>query len=476
MQFHSLQTVQLLEDLSEQTCRPLVWSQYDDILSVITKSGIYIVSLCPVPSNLMPSLNTKIDFIHESQICGVGWMPQKQIMLLSRKEELTVRDPWSSNIIFKCKDKVSAFSWWDKDKVLFVATTKKKIQVYRNFQMSVELNSPEIVAEILPYHSETLDQTVIFVSLTNGQLKIARFQQRGFEWMTDCCWSQEDFLPASSMCFSDNKLLFIKGTVIVVCRLNTNLQVESTHFVEIGHENVHSLEIVDTNHFIVGVESGPMQLMNVLPDAIELQPVYGWSCKGLQSSMNKYIWACLRDGDSTKGEKRSLSFFTTFSITDLFERLKAQTYLKPDLLEAFRVQTLIQINFDKSSISSMIEPILNDEAENDRLKFWLSLFLATFTDEDQQKQVCEEVARLLLKSNSKVKDPKCIQCGSGSWDREYLDVAVCSNGHKWPVCSKSNQIIDSAVACRCAWCGSMAVYSFKNTDCTLCSGPLEAHI
>lgn len=475
MQLHCLQTVQLLEDISGQTCQPLVWSEYDDVLSVITKSGIYVISLCPVPSNLMPSLNTKIDFVNETQICSVGWMPQRQMVVLSRNEELSVQDPWTRKTLFKCKDKASTFKWWDKERVLFVATTKKSIQAYRNFKMFVDLKAPADVAEMLPYHSETLKTTVVFISLTNGLLKMATFKDDLIEWMTDCCWSQEDFLPATSMCVSDGKLLFIKGTVVVVCRLNANFQVEATNFVEIGHENVHSLEIVNNNHFIVGVESGPMQLMTVLPDAIELQQISGWACKGLQSSSNRYLWACLRDDDSSKGGKRSLSFFSTYSFADLSEELKLQANIKTDLIEAFRVQTLIQVVYDKSAVSSMIESVLEKVPDN-QLKFMLSLFLATLTDEDRHKEGCEKVARTLLKSNKKTKDTKCVICNSQQWQRDYLDVAVCSNGHKWPVCSKTDQIIDTPTACRCAWCGSMAVYSFKNSDCTLCSGPLVGQI
>ena len=61
----NIQTIELTDGIEKRSHQPLKWSKCEDSsrIAIIVKSGIYILTINPVPVNASPTLNTRPLFI-----------------------------------------------------------------------------------------------------------------------------------------------------------------------------------------------------------------------------------------------------------------------------------------------------------------------------------------------------------------------------------------------------------------------------
>ena len=96
--FSVLQSISLLDVVNRRSQKPLCWSKYDDVVGIIVKSGVYILTINPIPVNLTPALNTSPLFIANVEpnevICEIDWLPNKKILMLTSKGTLIIKEPF----------------------------------------------------------------------------------------------------------------------------------------------------------------------------------------------------------------------------------------------------------------------------------------------------------------------------------------------------------------------------------------------
>ena len=96
--FSVLQSISLLDVLNRRSQKPLCWSKFDDVVGIIVKSGIYILTINPVPVNLTPALNTSPIFLANTEpdevVCEIEWLPTRKILMLTTKGVLIIKDPF----------------------------------------------------------------------------------------------------------------------------------------------------------------------------------------------------------------------------------------------------------------------------------------------------------------------------------------------------------------------------------------------
>ena len=98
MMFNVLQSISLLDGINRRSQKPLSWSKFDDVVGIVVKSGIYILSINPVPVNLTPALNTSPLFIANDEpneiICEIDWLPSRKMLMLTSNGILMIKEPF----------------------------------------------------------------------------------------------------------------------------------------------------------------------------------------------------------------------------------------------------------------------------------------------------------------------------------------------------------------------------------------------
>ncbi len=506
--FHLLHTINLLEGINRKSFNPICWSKYDDLVSVVVKNGVYILEIKAVPSNMMPNLNTFPNFIPSEDpndpICETEWLPNKVLLTLNSSSKLfsvqSSNRKWQS-VYTK---ELYTFSWYEGHLYLFDFKNTLlvgKLDTEHEFARIASTKLDDACGEILPQKFGT--NTLIFASLRNGTVKVCKFDGHSTSILADSCWQDEDFMAAKSMrvinILEDNscKLLFSKGVYVVISQLDlsVSVKVQSQQCVEIGQPNIVNLEMLNNEQALVTSQGGQNCLITVPEDISqpcgneelpEVDAEKHLLIRGIQASRNRLLWIMVRDGP--KQEPRGkLSILTLFDLKGLFElsefwNVDHGLHDMVDFLELARIFILLN-TLGPSTVSQIVEEKLNSGKTSPHIKFWMGSFMARFCQNDEnlyQKWTgfASKVAEKSLKSvpKSTVKW-KCPTCGKEMCkDKQYLDVAVCKNGHNWPKCSKSQKIIDTDNFAQCHWCGSLALEDYSDAKCSLCSGSLETVI
>ena len=530
--FNSLQTTSLLDGVSLKSLNPMSWSKYDDRISIILKSGIYTLSLNAVPSNMCPALNTSPHFIPNSEkeeIVDSDWLPDNQLITLTNQGSLTVTNLATNQITFKSEDQIYTFCY--EENALFMADFNKGLSLWCGNEKVCKIILDENIGEIKPFQAGNI--TLLFLSLSNGTVRVARCDKDGksLKILEDIIWSDEDFIPANSLKIIKNDFsqtrtctfTFTKNCFLIISQLDLShpsletLKVINQRHLQICPTKLISYETMDFSpgELLMAPETGPILTVNIPPDfdqEIVIEPTNIASEKitrstvSMKVSKNGLFWILLQDGPM-QDPKGRLQIFSEFDLPKIcqMEKLWIDSQSRLDLLELIRMSILQ----DPVQDITCLETILSNEIMNDRLKYWISVFL-TLSHKDlkdiQSKfiQIAENSAKDLLIENAmnilqetpkiefnqslkcflstcgKVPDkinyiPNCKLCSAQiNEERTSYDLFHCQNDHSWPRCSKSMQICDTFSLSQCSWCGATALSEFARQKCTLCPGLLKS--
>ena len=519
-----LQTITLLEKICVQSRRPLKWSKYDpDRFAVIVQNGVYIVKLTPVPINTLLSLNTRPKLIYNEfneEVNELEWLPNHLIMYLTRSKDLYIKNSENDKTLMKI-DQSDIYSFAVFDKFLITTSTNQHISVFA-FELDDILScnilcskkSEELICDVL---TASIGSTLImFASLKNGLVVAYKMVENSqLDSVPESIWGDDDYLEAKNMLivrddFIESRtltLLFCKGTYVVISELdlsNPTLQtimVKRQQCIQISNHSIISvLESIPGEEYVVGVEHGPLNLLRIPADlgqASDFIPMDStdfdkmmYKIRDFQNSRNGGIWTILQTTLISK-EHTKLIFLTNQNINDLLEKFVLDANIKnltiiPDYLEVMRLlllqcQTISQELYSKLNHLSRVSPI----------HYWISNFFATLNSPPGSWSNLRNYFSLkLLQSHASEVlnvnfDPNsgknlidywtCHTCQAKPADiQPYTDIAICENEHKWPRCSKTLQICQSAVLAQCTWCGALANPQFHESNCILCSGILIA--
>lgn len=529
-----LQTIVLNGSFAHSRHRLIKWSPYDQTrLAILVKSGVYVLRIAPVPSNLSPTLNTNPLFCHGDDFVGVEWLADSLLLLLTSKGTAVVKD---SND-FELKDDV--FEFPRKLKIQAVAFTpgylitasyaKNKIIVWddKSFVQLSALNVDDPVGEILPMKFGSF--LVLFATLANGQAVTIKMDEetRQMTVISSSLWSEEDHIPARylSVVSDDNlvesracKLLFAKGNYIVISKLDLShptletINVSPRQWIQAGTHNVVDIKQFSREDWLIALEHGPLSLLKIpsnledpcdmtdLPSDVDLS---NYSCQGLERSKNGYIWACLQEGPINRVDqfKCKVTLMTPYDCHSLkIDGLSMLTIDHVDLLEAFRMLVLLQP--PEQFIEDIYRKMVESRVSN--FKYWISVLFSVVGSANRElwSKMASETAKTLLVDHAKkqaASNPKhkptlmqfiadqssaksgknvkyewiCKTCkGKPSDKRPYLDVLLCENGHRWPRCCISLQVCDSTTLAQCSWCKAVALPEFADSPCSLCCSRL----
>ena len=170
-----LQSITLLDGVSRNCRQALKWSPFEDKCAILLKSGIYILTLNPVPSNLSTCLNTVPKYLpyeecgnDEDPAIGVQWLPSDRILTRTISGVTYITDISSiQRHKMKCKSSVSAIL----DQWLFLADFNKTIHAFKEddteiFSEVCSFALEENISDILPLKFG--EDVLILVSLVNG--------------------------------------------------------------------------------------------------------------------------------------------------------------------------------------------------------------------------------------------------------------------------------------------------------------------
>ena len=173
-----LQSITLLDGVNKNCRQALKWSPFEDRCAILLKSGIYILTLTPVPTNLTTCLNTAPQFLPYEEdvdpIIDIQWLPLNQILTRTQSGNTYILDITShQRYNIKCKSSVSVvIKQW-----LFLGDFNKTIHTFKEddkgFVKVCSYVLEENVSDILPLKFG--EEILLFVSLVNGLVTLLKF-------------------------------------------------------------------------------------------------------------------------------------------------------------------------------------------------------------------------------------------------------------------------------------------------------------
>jgi hypothetical protein len=410
----TVQTTDLLEGIPKGCNNVLEWSK-DNRIAILTKSGVYVLSLTPMAFSSSSSLNTIPEFYanpedESDQAVQVGWM-NKYLLILSKKGRLQFQNPGSQPKIHDFfnhqdfeNDNIAVFA--TNGLILVTVNNKDKYLSIWTCQGGDLLSKCKIQEYISTCQVQKFGTThIIFLSSVIGTVSTLKLDSDHKCLINyDVIWADEDRLVAKHFNISNDdnfvdkrsaRLIFVKGNYVVISELDLSdptLDKISTKYqqcVQIGNSNITDVQEYSKNEFIVVLENGPLHLLKIPNDLsnpcdyIILENDYdttNYSCQAVQVSRNGVLWTCLQDGplDLDHASKSRLVFLTNYNVPMLsdilFNDVKKELTNMADILELFRVllmQSGASIdNFAKDNLDKIVK------SEPCHFNYWFSVMIS----------------------------------------------------------------------------------------------------